>query len=118
MDFVNVESKTWKQNNRNIIGKLEISKDFKNNSNIQFYNKVSSLNENNNNIFLFNQQLNNQIGENRLFADENRLTYTRKIDSSKAIVAVARHIFQNRPYDFTDENDVLQKFLIIQMLRK
>lgn len=111
LDFVNVESKTWKQNNRNIIGKLEISKDFKNNSNIQFYNKVSSLNENNNNIFLFNQQLNNQIGENRLFANENRLTYTKKIDSSKAIVAVARYIFQNRPYDFTDENDVFAKIL-------
>ncbi|WP_312078450.1 TonB-dependent receptor [Chryseobacterium sp.] len=111
LDFVNVENKTWKQNNRNIIGKLELSKDFKNNSNIQFYNKVSSLNENNNNIFLFNQQVNHQIGENRLFANENRLTYTKKIDSSKAVVAVARYIFQNRPYDFTDENDVFAKIL-------
>lgn len=111
LNFINNESKTWKQNNRNLIGKLEISKDFKNNSNIQFYNKVSSLNENNNNIFLFNEQLNNQIGENRLFANENRLTYTKKIDSSKAIVAVARYIFQNRPYDFTDENNVFAKIL-------
>jgi len=111
LDFINTEDKNWKQNNRNIVGKLELSKDFKNNSNIQFYNKISSLNENNNNIFLFNEQLNNQIGKNELFANENRLTYTKKIDSSKALVAVARYIFQNRPYDFTDENDVFSHIL-------
>ncbi|WP_435522497.1 hypothetical protein [Chryseobacterium indoltheticum] len=103
--------KCWRQNNRNIVGKLELSKDFKNNSNLQFYNKVSSLNENNNNIFLFNEQLNNQIGKNEAFANENRLTYTKKIDSSKALVAVARYIFQNRPYNFTDENDVFSQIL-------
>lgn len=111
LNFINNEDKTWKQNNKNIIGKLEFSKDFKNNSNIQFYNKISSLNENNNNIFLFNEQLNNQIGRNELFSNENRLTYTKKIDSSKALVAVARYIFQNRPYDFTDENDVFSHIL-------
>ncbi|WP_139423898.1 beta-sandwich domain-containing protein [Chryseobacterium mulctrae] len=111
LDFINSEDKIWKQNNRNIVGKVELSKDLKNNSNLQFYNKVSSLNENNNNIFLFNEQLNNQIGKNELFANENRLTYTKKIDSSKALVAVARYIFQNRPYDFTDENDVFSQIL-------
>lgn len=111
LDFINTEDKNWKQNNRNIVGKLELSKDFTNNSNIQFYNKISSLNENNNNIFLFNEQQNNQIGKNELFANENRLTYTKKIDSSKALVAVARYIFQNRPYDFTDENDVFSHIL-------
>ncbi|KXH84401.1 carboxypeptidase-like regulatory domain-containing protein [Chryseobacterium kwangjuense] len=108
LNFTNIEDKTWKQNNRNIIGKLEISKEFKNNSNIQFYNKISSLNENNNNVFLFNGQLNNQIGTNRLFANENKLIYTKKMDSSKAFVVVARYIFQDRPYDFTDNNDVFQ----------
>ncbi|MGI9652541.1 carboxypeptidase regulatory-like domain-containing protein [Chryseobacterium sp. RLHN22] len=111
LDFVNNEDKTWKQNNRNIVGKLELSKDFKNNSNIQLYNKISSLNENNNNIFLFNEQLNNQVGKNELFANENRLTFTKKIDSSKALVAVARYIYQNRPYDFTDENNVFSHIL-------
>lgn len=110
LDFINNENKTWKQNNKNIVGKLEISKDFKN-SNLQFYNKVSFLNENNNNIFLFNEQLNSQNGKNELFANENRLTYTKKIDSSKAFVGVARYIFQNRPYNFTDENDVFSYIL-------
>ncbi|WP_353151006.1 carboxypeptidase-like regulatory domain-containing protein [Chryseobacterium sp.] len=109
--FTNIEDKTWKQNNRNLVGKLEISKDFRNNSNILFYNKVSSLTENNNNIFIFNEQPNSQTGSNRLFASENKLVYTKKIDSSKALIAVARYIFQDRPYDFTDENDVFQKII-------
>ncbi|WHF52204.1 carboxypeptidase-like regulatory domain-containing protein [Chryseobacterium gotjawalense] len=108
LNFTNTEDKVWKQNNRNIVGKMELSKEFKNNSNILFYNKVSSLNENNNNIFLFNEQLNNQMGKNQLFATENKLIYTKQIDSSQAIVAVARYTFQDRPYDFTDENDVFQ----------
>ncbi|UOE39387.1 carboxypeptidase-like regulatory domain-containing protein [Chryseobacterium oryzae] len=111
LDFVNNEEKTWKQNNRNIVGKIEISKEFKKNANLQFYNKISSLNENNNNIFLFNEQLNNQIGKNELFATENRISYTKKIDSSRAFVAVGRYIFQNRPYNFTDENDVFSHIL-------
>ena len=111
LNFTNIEDKIWKQNNRNIIGKLEVSKDFKNNSNILLYNKLSSLNENNSNIFLFNEQLNNQVGENKLFASENKLVYTKKIDSSKALVAVARYIFQKRPYNFTDENEVFSYIL-------
>lgn len=111
LSFTNVEDKTWKQSNTNIVGKLEVSKELKGNSNILFYNKVSSLTENNNNIFVFNQQLNNQAGKNQLFANENKLVYTKKIDSSKALVAVARYIFQDRPYDFTDENDVFQKII-------
>ncbi|KAA0130061.1 hypothetical protein FY557_02205 [Chryseobacterium sp. SN22] len=118
LSFINNEDKTWKQNNRNIVGKLELSKDFKNNSNVQFYNKISSLNEKNNNIFIFNQQLNNQIGKNELFANENRLTYTKKIDSSKAWVTVARYIFQNRPYHFTEENNVFSSILNIPEAQK
>ncbi|WP_312288474.1 carboxypeptidase-like regulatory domain-containing protein [Chryseobacterium gleum] len=108
-NFNNVEDKSWKQNNTNLVGKLEISKEFRNNSNFQFYSKTSSLRENNENIFVFNEQLNNQIGTNRLLSTENKFVYTKKIDSSKAVVAVARYIFQDRPYDFTDDNDVFQK---------
>ncbi|WP_100075155.1 carboxypeptidase-like regulatory domain-containing protein [Chryseobacterium camelliae] len=108
-NFANVEDKTWKQNNTNLVGKLEISKEFRNNSNFQFYSKTSSMKENNDNIFVFNEQLNKQIGTNRLLSTENKFVYTKKIDSSKAVVAVARYIFQDRPYDFTDDNDVFQK---------
>lgn len=111
LDFTNREDKAWKQKNLNIVGKLELLKEFKNNSNIVFYNKISSLHENNNNVFLFNEQLNNQIGKNKLFANENRLVYTKKIDSSKALVAVARYIYQNRPYHFTDQNDAFSYIL-------
>ncbi len=103
--FNNFEDKSWKQNNQNIVGKLELSKELNKISNIQFYNKVSFLKEENDNLFIFNQNPNQQLGNNRLFASENRLIYTRKVDSSKAWVGVARYIFQNRPYDFTDEND-------------
>ena len=39
------------------------------------------------------------------------MVYTKKIDSSKAIVAVAKYIYQNRPYHFTDENDVFTYFI-------
>ena len=108
LNFNNIEDKIWNQSNRNIVGKLELSKEFKNSSNILFYNKVSSLSENNNNIFRFNEQLNNQVGKNQLFAVENKLVYTKKIDSSKALVAVIRNIYQYRPYNFTDDNDVFQ----------
>jgi hypothetical protein len=111
LNFTNIEDKIWKQNNKNFVGKLEISKEFRNNSNILFYNKISSLTENNNNTFVFNEQLNNQIGSNQLFVSENKLVYTKKIDSSKALVAVARYIFQDRPYNFTDGNDVFQKII-------
>ena len=47
-----------------------------------------------------------QQSTNKLFSNENKLVYTKKIDSSRALVAVAKYIFQNRPYNFTDENDV------------
>jgi len=106
VSFTNLENKTWRQGNTNIVGKLELTKDFKKDANLVLYNKISSLDENNNNLFIFNGINNNQVGENRLFSNENKLVYTKKIDSSKAIVAVAKYIFQNRPYHFTDENDV------------
>lgn len=111
LNFTNIEEKTWKQNNRNIVGKIELSKDFKNTSNIFFYSKISSLNENNDNVFLFNTQRNNQTGKNQLFASENKIVYTKKIDSSKALVAVGRFIYQDRPYDFTEQNDVFQSII-------
>lgn len=111
VNFTNIEDKNWKQNNNNLVGKLEISKEFKNNSNILFYNKLSYLTEDNNNNFIFNEQVNNQIGNNKLFSNESKFVYTKKIDSSKALVAVARYIFQDRPYKFIDDNDVFQKII-------
>jgi hypothetical protein len=104
--FTNVENKTWKQKNTNIVGKLELSKDFKKNANLVLYSKLSSMKENNDNAFVFNQNPNLQIGNNRLLASENRLVYTEKIDSSQAIVAVARYIHQNRPNYFSENTDI------------
>lgn len=103
--FANSENKTWKQNNRNVVGKLEISKENKK-SNLVFYTKFSSLNEDNDNQFIFNSVPNFQKGDNRLTALENRLVYTKKIDSSQALVAVARYIHQNRPYRFFEDNNL------------
>ncbi|WP_407481635.1 hypothetical protein [Elizabethkingia meningoseptica] len=108
LNFTNTEDKIWRQNSTNIVGKLEMTKAFKKDANLQFYNKISSLSENNDNLFLFNGKPNSQKGNNNLFANENRLTYTKKLDSSRAFVAVAKYIFQTRPYDFTDESDVFQ----------
>lgn len=110
-NFSNTSDNHWQQNNRNIVGKLEISKDFGPNSSLQWYNKWASQKENNNNLFLFNGQNNHQNGENTLFANENRLTYTKKLDSSRVLVAVARYLYQDRPYNFTDENDVFVALL-------
>ncbi len=93
------------------IWRLELTKEFKKDANLVIYNKISSLDENNNNLFIFNGINNNQVGENKLFSNENKLVYTKKIDSSKAIVAVAKYIYQNRPYHFTDENDVFTYFI-------
>lgn len=111
LGFINAEEKIWKQNNTNGVTKVELTKEFNNNSNLQFYNNFSSLNKDNDNIFLFNGQINNQIGNNKFFASENRLTYTKRIDSSKALVATARYIFQNRPFHFTDENGIFSQIL-------
>lgn len=106
--FNNFEDKIWKQNNKNIVGKIEVVKDLGTNSSLQFYNKVSSLNENNYNSFLFNGQTNSQIGTNTLISNENRIIYTKKIDSTKAFVAVAKYMLQDHSYNFTDENDIFQ----------
>lgn len=118
LSFTNIEDKTWKKSNRNVVGKLEATKEFTKSSNILFYHKLSSLEENNNNIFLFNDQWNRQIGKNRLFASENKWIYTKKIDSSKAVVAVAKYFYQGRSYDFSDENDIFQYFIKDQNARK
>lgn len=103
--FRNTESKTWKQNNKNIVGKIELTKDYKK-SNLVFYSKFSSLNEDNDNHFIFNGVPNFQSGNNKLSATENRVVFTKKIDSSAAIVAVARYIHQNRPYEFFEKNNL------------
>ncbi len=111
LNFSNIEDKTWKQSNQNVIAKVEVLKDFKKDANLLFYNKLSWLKENNDNAFIFNDQMNNQIGENKLFASENKLVYTKKLDSASAIVGVAKYMYQNRPYQFSDENDVFQFIL-------
>lgn len=107
VNFTNIESKTWKQSRQNIVGKFELLKEYKNAS-LMFYNKLPQLNEDNNNNFIFNGKTNLQNGENKLFANENRLVFTQKIDSSRACVAVAKYLQQNRSYFFTDENEVFQ----------
>ncbi len=111
LSFTNTESNTWKQRNQNVIAKVEVIKDFNKNSSLQFYNKISWLKEDNDNLFIFNDQPNNQVGENKLFATENKLVYTKKLDSTRALVAVGKYMYQNRPYQFTDENDVFQFIL-------
>jgi len=107
-NFTNVEEKEWMQNNQNIVAKVDVLKSFKNNSSIEFYNKISSLREKNHNKFLFNDIPNRQNGVNRLLSNENRIIFTKKIDSSAAWVTVGRFIYQNRPYEFADENNVFQ----------
>jgi len=108
VNFTNIENKIWKQNRQNIVGKLEILKEYKNAS-LLFHNKISQINEDNNNSFIFNGKTNMQKGENKLFANENRMVYTRKIDSTRAFVAVAKYMYQNRPYFFAEENEVFQQ---------
>lgn len=107
VNFINNENKIWRQNKQNIVGKLELLKEYKSAS-LLFYNKLSQSDEANDNGFIFNGQSNSQVGKNKLFANENKLVFTKKIDSSRAFVGVAKYIYQNRPYIFTDENNVFQ----------
>lgn len=111
LSFTNVENKTWHQKNRNIVGKLELLKEFKNESNFVFYNKFSSIKENNNNRFLFNDEENKQIGENELFSGESKLVYTKKINENSAWVAVVRGLYQKRPYVFSEDTNVFSDLL-------
>ncbi|MEC5394148.1 hypothetical protein [Bergeyella sp. RCAD1439] len=110
LQFTNIESKAWKQNKQNIIGKIELLKE-RPSSSLLFYNKLAQLDEINDNRFVFNQQINFQNGNNQLFTNENRLVYTRKKDENTAIVAVAKYVYQHRPYTFFTENDVFQYVL-------
>lgn len=109
--FTNIETKTWQQKKQNIVAKIEVLKDIKKDASLQFYNKLSWLQEDNNNQFIFNSVPNNQLGNNHLFANENKVVYTKKIDSSQAFVAIGKFISQNRPYHFTEENNVFQSIL-------
>lgn len=109
--FTNIEHKTWKQTNDILVGKIELTKDFKKNANLVFYNKLSSINENNENSFIFNDQPNYQNGSNKLWTNEHKIAFTKKIDSARAFVAVAKYQYQHRPYNFTEENDVFQTLL-------
>lgn len=111
VSFTNIENKTWQQTKQNIVAKIEVLKDIKKDASLQFYNKLSYLQEDNNNQFIFNSAQNNQLGNNHLFANENKLVYTKKIDSSRAFVAVGKFISQNRPYHFTETNNVFQSIL-------
>lgn len=111
LEFTNKTNKTWKQNIQNIVGKLEIQKEFQNQANFKFYNKISSVKEDNENTILFNDTPNNQTGTNRLLAAEHLFTYTKKLDSSRAWVGVAKFVFQERPYQFTEHSDVFQHLL-------
>lgn len=110
LQFTNIENKTWKQNKQNIIGKIELLKE-RPSASLLFYNKLAQLDEMNDNRFVFNQQSNFQNGNNQLFTNENRLVYTKKIDEKTAIVAVAKYVYQHRPYMFFTENDVFQYIL-------
>ncbi|WP_417429960.1 carboxypeptidase regulatory-like domain-containing protein [Halpernia sp.] len=109
--FTNIEDKIWQQKKQNIVAKIEVLKDIKKDASLQFYNKLSWLQEDNINQFIFNGTPNNQLGNNHLFANENKVVYTKKIDSSQAFVAVGKFISQNRPYHFTEQNNVFQSIL-------
>ncbi|WBV50945.1 peptidase associated/transthyretin-like domain-containing protein [Chryseobacterium gambrini] len=109
LKFSNKEEKIWKLKQQNIVTKLELTKDFKNNSSVNFYNKLSWIDNNNDNNFIFNNEYNPQYGLNKIFSNENKLVYTKKIDSSTAIVGVGRFMLQDRPYSLTEKNNLVQK---------
>lgn len=109
LKFSNKEEKNWKLKQQNIVTKFELIKDFKNNSSINFYNKLSWINNDNDNSFIFNNDYNPQQGLNKIFSNENKLVFTKKIDSSTAIVGVGRFMLQDRPYLLTEKNNLIQK---------
>lgn len=104
--FVNNQTSHWNKKIDNYYGKIEWNKELTKSSNLNITNRSFFLDETNNNDFLFNYASINLKGSNETNSTETQFVYTNKIDSTKLLTVVAKHLYQNRPYNFTENNPV------------
>ncbi|MDM1549463.1 hypothetical protein HX096_16545 [Empedobacter falsenii] len=106
--FVNNQNSQWNKKIDNYFGKIEWNKELTKNSNLNITNRSFILNERNANDFLFNNSSIYLKGSNETNSIETQGIYTNKLDSTKLITIVAKHLYQNRPYDFIETNPIFK----------
>ncbi|MFV0229115.1 carboxypeptidase-like regulatory domain-containing protein [Empedobacter falsenii] len=108
IQFINNQNSQWNKKIDNYFVKIEWNKDLTKKSNLNITNRSFLLNERNANNFLFNNSSIFLKGSNETNSTDTQLIYTNKIDSVKLITIVAKHLYQNRPYDFIETNPIFR----------
>ena len=109
IEFVNKQNLHWNKKVSNYFAKVEWNKEISANSNFSFVNRSYFLDEDNANNFLFNDSSIKLNGYNHTNSVESQGIYTNKLDSSRLITIVANHLYQNRPYQFTETNPIFSE---------
>ena len=109
IEFVNKQNSHWNKKVSNYFAKVEWNKEISANSNFSFVNRSYFLDEDNANNFLFNDSSIKLNGYNHTNSIESQGIYTNKLDSSRLITIVANHLYQNRPYQFTETNPIFSE---------
>lgn len=109
IEFVNKQNSHWNKKVSNYFAKVEWNKEISANSNFSFVNRSYFLDEDNANNFLFNDSSIKLNGYNHTNSIESQGIYTNKLDSSRLVTIVANHLYQNRPYQFTETNPIFSE---------
>ena len=109
IEFVNKQNLHWNKKVSNYFAKVEWNKEISANSNFSFVNRSYFLDEDNANNFLFNDSSIKLNGYNHTNSVESQGIYTNKLDSSRLVTIVANHLYQNRPYQFTETNPIFSE---------
>ena len=109
IEFVNKQNLHWNKKVSNYFAKVEWNKEISANSNFSFVNRSYCLDEDNANNFLFNDSSIKLNGYNHTNSVESQGIYTNKLDSSRLVTIVANHLYQNRPYQFTETNPIFSE---------
>ena len=106
IQFSNQQKSHWNKKIDNYYAKLEWNKDLSKKSNLNITNRSYFLDEKNANNFLFNSSSINLKGSNETNSIETKGIYTNKLDSTKLLTILVNHLYQNRPYQFTEKNPI------------
>ena len=109
IQFKNKQKSHWNKKIDNYFAKIEWNKEINSSSNFNLINRSYVLKEHNNNNFLFNANEVNLKGNNSTSSVETQGIYTNKIDSTRLVTVVAKHLYQNRPYQFLEHNPVFSE---------
>ncbi|RLZ12801.1 peptidase associated/transthyretin-like domain-containing protein [Faecalibacter macacae] len=106
IQFTNTQKSHWNKKIDNYFTKVEWNKELNSTSNFTIVNRSYYLKEINENTFLFNSNDISLKGNNATTSLETQGIYTNKIDSARLITVVAKHLFENRPYQFVESNPI------------